>query len=220
MAPRKKTANRAKQNKLTDPEMAVATKRMMTAAQAHQRASFWCKQNPDAKLPKVEAFQFLVVSFELLLLSVEQCLKLMLLLFFSRTLSDHNPRVLYRAILAESKGDKRIERVIVSRMNEVGLSNSFNPFSEEELVACLEKHDSSYVTFRYFQLDRHGRLTDKWEFTPREMQVLDCLALALISIGKEEMARRGIVLNNSLSLVQESEMTPELKALKERLRLS
>ena len=54
---------------------------------------------------------------------------------------------------------------------------------------------------------------------PREVQIFHCLALALISLNKKEMEGRGIGFPTSLSLLPDSEMTEEEKAIKERLTL-
>ena len=73
---------------------------MMAAAQAHQRASGWCMDKPDAKPPNIDSFLFGAVSFELILLSVEQSLRLLLVLHFGiiRDDTNHNPHVLYGTV--------------------------------------------------------------------------------------------------------------------------
>ena len=102
-------------------------------------------------------------------------------------------------------------------MNVLGRTKGIDPISEKELVACLKKHDSSYSNFRYFQLDHQARLNKKWEFSIRDVQILHCLALALICLNLDEMGRRGIRGLLSMSRVPESAMTEERKALKDRM---
>ena len=200
-------------------ETNTAIRQMMYAAQAHQRASVWCSDNPDAKPPNIECFYYLVVSFELILLSVEQSLRLLLLLHYSiiRDDTNHNPRVLYGTVLRESGDKTGIRQDIISKMNVLAQPEGIAPFSEKELLACLKKHDSSYSNFRYFQLDPQARLNPEFEITPREIQVVHCLALALIHLNMDEIDKRGIGIGRSLSRVSESEMTEQHKALKERL---
>ena len=200
-------------------ETNTAIRQMMYAAQAHQRASVYCIDNPNAKLPSIDSFYFMVVSFELILLSVEQSLRLLLLLHYSiiRDDTNHNPRVLYGTVLRQS-GDKiGIRQDIISKMNFLAQPEGIAPFSEKELLSCLKKHDSSYSNFRYFQLDPQARLNPNFEIAPRDVQVVHCLALALIHLNKDEIDKRGIGIAISLSRIPESEMTEELKALKERL---
>ena len=216
MAGRRRTATRVG---LTAEEVEVAAARMMAAAQAHQRASGYCIDKPDAKPPNIDFFFFPIVSFELILLSVEQSLRLLLLLYYSivRDDTNHNPHVLYEAIRNKSGGKEGIRRDIISKMNVLGQTEGIGPFSERELKSCLRKHDSSYSNFRYFQLDHQARLNKEWEITQRDVQIFHCLALALINLNMDELGRRGIGAYRSMSRVPESEMTEELEAIKVRL---
>ena len=174
---------------------------------------------PDTKPPNIDAFFFSAVSFELILLSVEQSLRLLLLLHHGivRDDTNHNPHVLYGTVKNLSGGTQGTRDDIVVKMNALGQTRAIKPISEKELAACLKKHDSSYSNFRYFQLDRHARLNKQWEFTARDVQILHCLALALVDLNMDEMAKRGMKAMLSMSLVPEAEMTEDLVALKERL---
>ena len=218
MSARRKTVGQNRQG-LTQEEVRVAATRMMAAAQAHQSASRWCSDKPDAKPPNIEFFYFSVVSFELVLLSIEQSLRLLLLLHYSIVRSDtnHNLHVLYKAIQNKSGGKEGIRNDIVRKMNGLAQGEGIELFSEEELVTCLRKHDSSYSNFRYFQLNHQARLNQNWEFATRDVQNLHCLALALIHLNMDEMKRQGISAISSMSAVPEAEMTQELKALRDRL---
>ena len=219
MTRRRKTATQDTRVQLNAQEIEIAAQRMMAAAQAHQRASGWCMDKPDTQLPNIDSFFFGVVSFELVLLSVEQSLRLLLLLHYSiiRDGTDHNLRVLYGAMLDKSGGKEGIRRNIVDKMNFLGQTQGIDPISERELKACLKGHDSSYSNFRYFQLDRQARLNVKLGFSQRDVQILHCLALALIHLNMDEMVKRGIGALLSMSPVPGSEMTEEMKALRDRI---
>ena len=205
--------------KLTTEEIKTAAARMMAGAQAHQRAAAWCLDKPDAKPPNIDCFFFGAVAFELILLSVEQSLRLLLLLQYSiiRDSTDHNPHVFYKAVKNKSGGKGGIRQDIINEMNALGQSQSIDPVTEKELEVCLGKHDSSYSNFRYFQLDRSARLNTAWGFSQREVQILHCLTLALISLNMDEMKKRGISALLSMSRVPDSEMTEDLKVLKDRI---
>ena len=174
---------------------------------------------PDAKPPNIDYLYYFVVSFELILLSVEQSLRLLLLLHYSivRDDTNHNPRVLYGTVLNKSGDKTGMRQDIINKMNSLGQPESITPFSEKELLACLEKHDSSYSNFRYFQLDRQARLNEKFEISLRDIQTMHCFARALIHLNMDELEKRGIDIARSLSPVPESEMTEELRILKSRL---
>ena len=154
MSRRKKT----NQAVLTPDETKAAATRMMAAAQAHQRASVYCLDKPDAKPPNIDSVFFLTVSFELILLSVEQSLRLLLLLQFGDILDrvDHNLKVLYKRVRNGSQQKEGLRDSIICQMNALGKTKGVAAFAENELLRCLNKHDSSYSSFRYFQLDRQG----------------------------------------------------------------
>ena len=216
---RRKTTSEGEGVNLTAGEVETAAVRMLAAAQAHQRASVWCKDKPDAKPPSIDYFFFFVVSFELILLSVEQSLRLVLLLNYEivQDHTNHNPFVLYKAIRKRSGGKEGIRHHIIDKMNSLGKTRDIACISEPELVACLKKHDSSYSVSRYFQLDRQARLNSQWEITPREYQVIHCLALALINLNMDEMERRGINAMLSLTRLPESEMSLQVRELRDRI---
>ena len=209
------------QTALNQDETKQAATRMMAAAQAHQRASVYCSDKPDAKPPNIDAFFFPTVSFELILLSVEQSLRLLLLLHDGGVLDrvDHNPTVLYKAVRRMSGRKEGLLDNIIFQMNALGETAGIDGFSNEELRKCLNKHDSSYSNFRYFQLDRQGKLNPQWELLPRDVQIMHCLALALIGINVQEMRRQGIQIIQSMSPVPPSEKTEELSTLVNRMKL-
>ena len=81
------------------------------------------------------------------------------------------------------------------------------------MLKCLNKHDSSYSNFRYFQLDRLGKLNTQWEVSARDVQIMHFLALALIEINVEEMNKRGMGIIQTMSAIPQSKMTEDQKAL-------
>ena len=214
MTTRRKTKDK---KKLTPKEIATAVERMMGAAQAHQRASVWCADKPDAKPPNIDAWFFSAVSFELILLSIEQSLRLLLLLHFSINNATHDLSALHKQLRNKSRGKEGIRSDIIREINTWGQTINMGTVSENDLVTCLKKHNSSYSNFRYFQLDDQGRLNKKWEFSHLDRQTLHCFALALISLNMKEIERRGFKVMASMSPVPESEMTEDLKALREKM---
>ena len=191
----------------------------MAGAQAHQRTSVYCLNNPDAKPPNIDSFFFGVVSLELILMSLEQSLRLLLLLHYDTIRADaaHAPHVLYGAMLNKSGGKAGIRSAIVSGVNALARPHGIPTMDEKEIRSCLRKHDSSYTNFRHFQLDKHGGVNPKFEYKQRDVQILHCLALALISLNMDEVQNQGLQVVSSMSEIPESEMTEELRALKERM---
>ena len=192
--------------KLTDEEVKVAAQKMMAGAQAHQRASVYCKDNPNSKPPSMDGVFFLAVSFELLLNSIEQSLRLLLLIHYSTLRPKHNIFDLYTEVLNKSGGKDGIRSEIVNRMNAYGNSRGMDDITGEDIRKCLKKHDTSYSSFRYFGLDDKGRSTLHWEVKGYEANLLLCLAAALIDLNLDEMRKRGIGMYGSMSKVPESDI--------------
>ena len=198
-----------KPTKLTPEEVATAAGRMMAAAQAHQRASCWCADKPDAKPPNIDSILFMAVGFELILISLEQSLRLLLLLHYSTTHPTHNLYALYNVLRNLSKGKDGIRAEIVNKVNKIGGAEGVAHISEKDILSCLRKHDSSYSSFRYFQLDEDAKLEPKWGYSPRDFQICHCLALALIGFNMDEMKRRRLHVWSSVSPVDKSKLSQD-----------
>ena len=179
---------------LSADELEVAANRLMGAAQAHEGASKWCLMNPDAKVDKYKGHLFSVVGFGLILLSIEQSMKLLLLLKFNYFKPKHNIFDLYKNMkrdFGKDIGDELV-RGIVRRMNLLGMQNSFAHIAEAELDDCLKVHRMSYTDLRYLGLDKDLKQVD-WEIDMRDNQIMQCLAMSLISMNGVEMRDRGMI---------------------------
>ena len=185
---------------------AVAT-RLMATAQAHQRASCWCLDKPDAKPPNIDSLFFPAVSFELILFSVEQSLRLLLLLNFGahRDNTNHSPHALYNDVCLKEPSGVGLKKDVINKMNELGKSKDINTITEDELLSCLKEHKTSYKDIRYFLMRRKGKPIENWSSSPRDVQILHCLGLALIHLNWDTMCQRGIRLLGSMQKVDDSE---------------
>lgn len=204
---------------LREQDKEVAVTRLMAGAQAHQRASVYCMDNPDAKPPNIDWLYFNVVSFELILMSIEQSLRLQILLHYGIISGNtsHALHVLYNTILRKSGGESGIRSQIVATANTYARTQRFLEMDEKEIRACLRKHDSSYANFRHFQLKKNGELNQDFEFTFRELQVLHCLALGLIRLNMIEIKRRKLQVFSSMSSILESKMVADMNAMKKSI---
>ena len=217
MPSRRKKVNRAI---LTEEEKKTAAARLMLAAIAHQYASAHCLKRPATTPPAAKDFLFPIVSFELILLSVEQSLRLLLLLHYSMVLDNtsHSPYVLYRTLRKKSGGKGGIRQDIIREMNVHGQPLGIDTISEKDLDACLRKHDSSYSDTRYFWLDPQAKTKNGGEILSRESHIFHLLAVVLIALNDGEMKRQGS--NIRTSIEPGSEMTEkETAIITENLRL-
>ena len=209
---------RKRHKQMSSSGVEVAAPRMMMAAQMHQRASTYCLDHPDAKPPSINGLLFPAVSFELLLLSIEQSLRLMLLLRCRIWRDIHNVHQLYRTVVEKSGSDRGMRSSIVKKMQHHSASIAMDVVTEDNIRTCLRKHDSSYSSFRYFGLDRRGNTTLHWEVKGYEVQLMHCLALSLIEINAQEMRTQGIPMYGAMTSVPPSEMTDDLRDLVDRMK--
>ena len=184
----------------------------MMAAEAHRIASDSCL-SASRSSSDTHNFFLLVVSFELLLVSVEQSLRLLLLLrssIFPKN-PNHNLFDLYKKLGEEETDKEWIIKGIIAVMNT---RKKVNPTSEEELAACLKEHCSSYSNTKYFQVNRQGKLSRNFGYSTREREILHCFALVLIDVNKSWL----VMLDSSDEELGTLGFTGEkLEALKKRL---
>ncbi len=208
MPSRRKKVNRTT---LTEEQKKTAAARLMLAAQAHQCASVYCYERPAPTPPTGKDFLFPIVSFELILLSVEQSLRLLLLLHYSIRQESHSPYVLYKRLKRKSGCKGGIRQDIIREMNVHGQPLGADTISETDLEACLRKHDSSYSDTRYFWLDPQAKTKNGLEVPSRELAIFHLLAMALFVLNEDEMKRQGS--NLHLSIAPGSEKTEEETAI-------
>ena len=201
------TRNNETQDRGTDEAIKTVAPRLMATAQAHQRASSWCLDKPDAKPPNIDSLFFPAVSFELILFSVEQSLRLLLLLHFgaNRDNINHNPHALYNDVCLNEPSGIELKKNVIHKMNELVKSKGIGEITEDELLSCLKEHKTSYTDIRYFLMRRKGPLIERFSITPRDVQILQSLGLALIHLNWDTMNQRGILPLWSMRRVIESE---------------
>ena len=203
----------SKYRKITDlNEKKDVAWRTMMAAEAHRIASDSCLSS-SLSSSDTDNFFLRVVSFELLLVSVEQSLRLLLLLRFSIFPKNpkHNLFDLYGKLGEKDAGKEWIIEGIIAVMNA---RKKVSPTSEEELAACLKEHCSSYSNTKYFQVKRGGELSKNFGHSTREREILHCFALVLIDVNKSWL----VMLDSTEEELGTLGFTGEkLEALKKRL---
>ena len=130
----------------------------------------------------------------------------------------HNIFELYNEIEGKGRDGTGPIQELYDRINAVGKSEGLETISLEDVHACLKKHDSSYVNFRYFGLDKNLRVNEKWETKPFEIQVLHCLAFALLEINLNKMKELGIGSSDTMREISEADKTDDEKQEQERMK--
>lgn len=171
---------------------------LMLGGLVHRCASAYCMdKQPDPDYPDIaNALIPTAVSAELALLSIEQSLKLLLFLRYSDVQSGntHDLHRLYKELKNKSGGREVIRQNIVKKMNTEGKTLDIEPVSEAELEDCLEKHKLLYNNIRYLGVAKLGshQAINPFDISPREVQILQLFAFALIHLNTIEMNKRGI----------------------------
>ena len=112
---------------LSEQDEKIAVARLMAGAQAHQKTSVYCMNKTDVKPPNIDWFYFNVVSFELILMSVEQSLRLLLLLHYGIIRADtgHVPHVLTRRFCARAVANPGYEGISSPRPTTLAALKGF-----------------------------------------------------------------------------------------------
>ncbi len=205
------------QDRCTKEEIKAVAPRLMATAQAHQRASNWCLHKPGANPPNIDSIFFSAVSFELILFSVEQSLRLLLLLHFGaiRDNSNHSPHALYNDVCLKEPSGVDLKKKVIYKMNELGIAEGIDSITDDQLLKCLKEHKTAYTDLRYFLMRRKGKLIENWILSHRDVQILHCLGLALIHLNWDTMCQRGI---NPLWSMQKVENAEEVAKVLQRVR--
>ena len=198
---------------------------MMSAAQAHREASVVCIEDSHKHYPMTtRTYYLMLASFELLLLSVEQSMKLFVMLYCShKPKPNHRIKDLLNYIIIKGGNSNRLFREILDSANKIGAPEKISPISEDEVKRTIGRHKSSYTDFRYFGLDTRFNVAslNKQTISGRDQQVMHCMALGLMAVNMQKIEEKGIKIRPLMGVarkVSESEMTDELRALREFLK--
>ena len=167
----------------TPTEFETVSLRLFGAAWAHVRSAVYCRSNPAAKSPSTDEEFFKRVSSELLLLSVEQSLKLILYLKDVCFDIDHDLYQLYAktASIQDAHDGNSLIGTVVRLMDEMGRARGYSGFTEEEVCNCLKVHRSLYKDLRYFGVDRKLRPIELRSVQCKDYQTIQWLSLSLIA---------------------------------------
>ena len=147
-------------------------------------------------------FHFATVAAELLLHSIEQSLKLTLALGQVPTeeLSkfDHDIHKLYKEVIGDHTREMDTKGEIVRITNIYTSRYGFTPVNEADIKGCINKHRSSYVSFRYFGVPKNFSSVPSWKLDWDDLRLLACLCPSLIEINICQATKSGIRVQPSL----------------------
>ena len=186
---------------------------MMMAAIAHHQTSIYCVDSPHAKTSSMDQYYFHIVAFELILLSIEHSLKLTLLLENSINPPTHKVHTLYNKVIKCTSDRGKLQLKVVTGVNHYASSAALPFVEENSILECLKKHDSSYVNFRYFGVDKKARSVSDWEITAYEAKILYCLAATLLDINVDMLRKHGMGIPQSVRSAYEANTAENLREL-------
>ena len=191
----------------SDAEFRSVAQATMMAAQAHHQAAELCLNSLNGRPVDHYLFYFSTVSAELLEQSIEQSLKLTLVLnevplAKRNSKSGHDIFELYKKVICYCKGEKDIQSEIVRITNIYAFEYGFRQVREVGIPKCIERHKLSYVEIRYFGVDKSFSSVPDMELDWDDLRLLSCLCPGLIEINIDLMKKYGIP--SRLSLRQDS----------------
>lgn len=199
-------------NRDRDPrgEFLTAVRLRMAGAVAHQRVSVHCDDRAFTDMDIVDSMYVRWLSFSLVLFSVEQSLKLMLLLHFNywSKRERHDLFRLYKAIsrhsdtaFKNSKSDcitlSIVDKVnaVIEEVNEHDSTSGikwFKPVTQAELLTCVEQNRKLYSDLRYFMLSLDSKLKSSIGYSLRTFEIINFLAEALIDLNEDAIGRHNL----------------------------
>ena len=191
---------------------------MMMAAIAHYTTSVYCLDAPQAKASSMGKYYFHIVAFELMLLSIEHSLKLTLFLETSSFPPKHNIVELYKQVVREANFYDNFQHKVFHGVNHHASSISLPHIEENSILRCLEKHDSSYMNFRYFGVKKDAQSVLQWEITAKEVHILYCLSITLLEINIDRCQEHGMPIPQPNGSVHEADTGESLRELMQRAR--
>ena len=187
-----------------------AIENLATAALYHRDAATHLFEKFNAQRPEVSGAFFPVfmevVAFELLLLSVEQSLKVLLLLHDPNYLPKENHDIHKLLIMVEEKSNtKKVnashrnlfkkllvkinkERIDYAKVHKISAGK---PITKDELKDTFKAHADSYPNYRYFGVTKDLSLRPI-NLENRMEAILYAAALILAKINRAKMLQEGL----------------------------
>ncbi len=180
---------------LNDNTKGVAQK-LMISALSNNSASVWCFEESQREFqkPPIRAHMALLdsVSFGLNLFSVEQSMKLTLLLYGFPFKPTHDLHSLFADIKNKIVNFEKSLKFALNNANKRLGEHGVNPVLESEIETTLSRHRKTYENIRYLFVDKQGNIPDGEKYSPRDVQVVYCIALTLIEINSKKMEQENI----------------------------
>ncbi|MDE0077486.1 MAG: hypothetical protein OXO50_08205 [Caldilineaceae bacterium] len=204
---------------LSSDEYRELTQRFMASAQAHHHSAEHCSVNPCKEKVFVGDAYLHIVAFELFLLSIEQSLRLLCLLYTKERprKSNHDIWALYKKLTRIDNNSKNIENQIVDAMNRARKTDETKPFTVKEIQTFLRKNKNAYSSTRYFWVTSKGEISPGFKVSVRAKQSIVYLSLILIVLGVMEMYRQGVEMIDPEKLGLFSEMNGIQKGVQQDL---
>ena len=189
-------------NSTLSMEFQRLAQRIMASAQAHHHAAEHCSVEPNTKSASVGDVFLHIIAIELTLLSIEQCLRLLCLLYNKKTppSANHDIWSLYNKMLRECDDSGNMRNQIVYVMNTIRKTKTIDSFSVKEVQAFLKKYKLAYSDIRYFLAKKDGTIKPEFAICFREKEIMTFLSLALIAISIVEMMQQNLEMADPLEL--------------------
>ena len=156
------------------------------AALMHTEAAFCLANNSDTKLTTARDMFLQIVHVELLLLSIEQSIKVFILLGGKNPPTKHNLDLLLSRV-----NNKFLNKAIQLGNQHTKYPVPLSAVSIKEVEATIKKQSDSYERIRYFGLSKKF-VSESFGYEPREAQILHVLAVGFLNENHKNMRAAGL----------------------------
>ena len=190
---------------------------LMTASRAHHQAFLACADHSGrVKQDNIDRILVRIVSLELLLLSIEQSLKLMLYWHDRVIRTTHDILKLYERTKRAAQSRIGGWGVVIGRANQAAEENNMPQITDRDIGDLIDRYKSLYSVIRY-GMDLCGKSVN-WSIVNREFNMLACFSVGLLRTNVKLLDAEGVEHSGRLRRVPDSEITPDLQRIVDDLR--
>ena len=157
---------------MSSDEYRKLTQRFMASAQAHHHSAEYCSVNPGKESVSIGDAFLHIVAFEQTLLSIEQSLRLLWLLYTKERprKANHDLWALYKKLSHINGEPEHMHVQIVNAMNAVRRDDNTRLFTVREVRTFLKRNKSAYSDTRYFWVSKDGEIEPGFKISVRAKQ--------------------------------------------------
>lgn len=196
---------------ISQNDVVVAAPRMMMSSNSHKKVAVMCINDAGKVSSKQESLSLNMIALENVLFSIEQSMRLFLLIEFYSLNSSHDLESLFSNIRNKLGHPNNLRDLIIQNTNIRCNTENIAPVSEKDIKDVLQRHKLSYSMSRYMLLDNLAKPIGNWSARIPDIKILHCLAIGFIWTNIQLAKRKNIPVDFEVKRILESELTEDQK---------